>query len=120
MFVNCSNHNSKNWSIEQLTAAQKWGEIVDYPFPSVDAYASEEQILNLAEEILSKLLEMKPDAVMCQGEFTLVYALVNKLKEQGIPVVAACSERKTVEEKLPDGSITKTSVFEFVKFRHYQ
>lgn len=119
MFINCSNHNSMNWSRSQISAAQKWGEIVDFPFPAVDAYADEEQVLNLAEETLAKLLEMKPDAVMCQGEFTLVYALVSKLKEQGITVLAACSQRKTVEEKKPDGSIEKTSIFEFVRYRYY-
>lgn len=119
MFINCSNHRFENWSIEQKNAAEKWGEIVDYPFPAVDAEADETQVLLLAEETMREIMKMKPDAVMCQGEFTLTYALVQLLKKQGIVVLAACSERRTVEEKLPGGEIEKVSRFIFTRFREY-
>lgn len=120
MFINLSNHKSEGWSEEQSRAAEaEWGNIVDYPFPPVspqmDGQAVREMALSIAEEIA----EMKPDAVMCQGEFTLSYALINCLKNSGIKVVAACSERSVVENVDPDGSTRRASVFRFVQFREY-
>ncbi len=56
--------------------AEKWGEIVDYAFPSVSADANEEDVLDMAEQVAKEIINMQPDAVMCQGEFTLTYSLV--------------------------------------------
>lgn len=119
MFINCSNHHSSNWGPEQIREAEKWGKIIDYTFPAVDADADEAGVAQLADETMKIILEMKPKAVMCQGEFTLTYALVSRLKEKGIPALAACSERKAVEKKLPNGEVEKTSIFEFKRFRRY-
>lgn len=119
MFLNCSNHCSVNWGMEQKKAAESWGEIADYAFPAVDADADEQKIDALAEKAAAEIISMHPEAVMCQGEFTLTYALVSRLKEAGILVLAACSERKVVEELLQDGEIRKTSGFVFVRFRRY-
>lgn len=119
MFLNCSNHSSVNWSTEQKNAAENWGEIVDFPFPMVDANMDEKQVAELAEKTAAEILKLNPEAVMCQGEFTLTYALVERIKMQGIPVLAACSERRTIEEKLPNGETQKVSVFAFARFRRY-
>ena len=62
---------------------------------------------------------MKPDAVLCQGEFTFVYRVVLRLEGAGIPVFAACSFRKSQETTSPDGSTLKQSVFVFTRFRRY-
>ena len=120
MFLNCSNHASKNWSSEQVKAATQWGEIVDYPFPSVPATADEEELNRLAEDIVKKIKMMQPSAVMCQGEFTLSYLIVTKLIQSGMKVVAACSERKTEESVLADGNTEKRIIFQFVRFREYR
>lgn len=93
--------------------------IQDYQFPYVKADATEEEVRLLADRVVRELKEMAPDAVMCQGEFTLTYNIVKELKELGIPVVSACSERIAEEEPQPDGSIKKISNFRFVKFRQY-
>lgn len=119
MFLNCSNHISARWSQEQKLMAEKWGEIVDYEFPSVSVDANEDDVQDMAEQIAKEIINMQPDAVMCQGEFTLTYSLVNILKKQGIIVLAACSERKTVEKTLSNGDTEKISVFEFKRFREY-
>lgn len=119
MFLNISNHSSEFWSEEQLKAAQMFGEIRDYPFPSVQACATREEIIELAGRIVANVVEMQPEAVMCQGEFTLTYALVKGLKEKGVTVLAACTERNTKETQQPDGTISKTSIFKFVQFREY-
>lgn len=119
MFVNCSNHSVDKWDHDQIEAAQQWGEIVDFPFPYVSAEFNEEQIEQLVGDAVKKILELKPDIVMCQGEFTVTYGIVNQLKKHGIPSVAACSERKVIEEHQTDGSVLKTSQFRFVQFRKF-
>lgn len=119
MFINCSNHASANWSDQQVKAASEWGEIVDYPFPSVPADADEKKIAEMAEAAADEMAAMNPEAVMCQGEFTLTFALTERLKLKGIPVVAACSQRKTTEVRQPDGGTKKISEFCFTRFREY-
>lgn len=118
-FVNFSNHESVYWNEQQRAEAEKWGAIVDYPFPKVEANATEEEIAILTEEVVCNILRLKPAAVMCQGEFTLAYAVISKLKELGIEVLAACSSRQSVETYSENGNSTKNSVFKFVKFRKY-
>ncbi|MBP3339323.1 MAG: hypothetical protein J6L69_07960 [Lachnospiraceae bacterium] len=119
MFLNISNHNSVNWSKEQLVAANEFGEIVDYQFPSVKATASKNEIEEISNKIVCEVLELKPEVVMCQGEFTLTYALVDKLKNKNIKVVAACSKRCVEEQIMPDGTVKKSSRFKFIQFREY-
>lgn len=118
-FINFSNHSSANWSSEQLAAAREFGEVIDYPFPAVPSEADSSFVAQLALECAQGILAYNPKAVMCQGEFTLTYGVIELLKKSGIVVLAACSERKTVETIMPDGSSKKTSEFKFVRFREY-
>lgn len=118
VFINLSNHPSRNWNLEQQAEAEKFGEIVDYQFPAVSPYSTETEINEMAEKIVSEISEMKPAAVMCQGEYTLCFALVIKLKAKGIKVVASCSDRVTVEEQKGNDTV-KTAVFKFIRFREY-
>lgn len=119
MFVNCSNHSSQVWGKNQLRAAQVWGEVRDYPFPCVEAAADKAAVQEMARHVVDKILALRPDAVLCQGEYILNYAIVKRLKEFGIVVVAACSERMVEEQQMPDGSTQKVSRFSFVRFREY-
>lgn len=122
MFLNCSNHSSDKWTDEQIKAAKDYGIdlIRDYVFPSVPAYVDEKEIEEIAEKVCGEIIALHPSVVMCQGEFTLTYALITKLLKHGIKVVAACSERDTVEVYLPDGSVKKESNYRFVRFREYK
>lgn len=127
MFLNVSNHPSENWSAEQKDAAFRLAsenggveQIEDYPFPQVEALMTEVQIEVLAEQIVDDIISRKPAVVMCQGEYTLTYQLINRLQDKGIKVVAACSERQTVETILEDGSTKREAVFTFVQFREYR
>ena len=120
MFINCTNHRSELWSEEQKQAAAVWGEIRDLPFPSVCSDSDENQIKNLAEKVVSDIEELNPDAVLCQGEFTLCFAICNMLIAKGIPVYAACSERIVTEELNSDGQYKKHAIFEFRRYREYK
>lgn len=119
MFINFSNHLSDKWQRKQIDSADIYGEIMDIPFPMVPATTTSEEIKRIAVDYAKKILEMKPDVVMVQGEFTLTYAVIELLKKENIRCVAACSDRVTKEIILKDGNIQKESIFEFVQFREY-
>lgn len=119
IFVNHTNHPSANWSADQTLAAQAYGEIVDVPFPNVEADATADDVRELVQVRLEKILALKPSVVLCQGEFTYTFAIVERLKSAGVKVVAATSERVANEEILPDGSTRQVSTFNFVQFREY-
>lgn len=119
MFINFTNHPSALWSEAQIRTAEQYGEILDIPFPSVPAEAGEREIERMAEKYAEQLTATKPNAVLCQGEMTLTYAVVKKLTERNITVLAACSERCIEEQKIGD-STKKTVVFNFIRFRKYE
>ena len=81
------------------------------------------EVIAMADGIIDKILEMKAEspetfAVMAQGEFTLTYAVVSRLKGMGITVVSAVSER-VVTEQVENGEVRKTALFRFAGFREY-
>ena len=102
------------WSEKQLAESMRYGDIVDLPFPVVDPKLSKNEVHELAEEYLARINELDPAIVLVQGEMTLTFQLVQMLKDKGIKVVAACTERQT--EDYSDGKIT---VFEFAGYREY-
>ncbi|PKM59978.1 MAG: CRISPR-associated protein [Firmicutes bacterium HGW-Firmicutes-4] len=119
MLINFTNHPSNKWSKEQTMAAMKYGTIHDMPFPAVDPAQDENFIGELAQEYTEKILELKPSAVLCQGEFSLAFAVTKKLKEQEIIVLAATTQRAADEVEKEDGTMVKTVHFKFMKFREY-
>ena len=118
MFINFSNHPYSQWSLAQKQAASEYGEIVDMPFPAVPPEAGPDYIQAMSNEYTEKILNMNPSIVMCQGEFTLAFAVITSLISHGIPVVAACSERR-VSAIIMDKVTNKNATFEFVRFREY-
>lgn len=120
VFINLSNHPSAGWSEEQREAAREYGEILDMAFPNVPPTWTASRVQLKAEEICGEILKHHVGAVMCQGEFTLAYAVIQKLKSENIKVIAACSERCVEEHVKEDGSIVKTAEFCFCGFREYQ
>lgn len=121
MLINLSNHPSINWSQEQkLKALELYKEIVDIPFPEVDPNGEEEYIENLAGEYLNKILEIKNRTsetvvVHLMGELTFSFALLVKLKANGVRCVASTTQRVVMDEG--NGRVTK--LFRFVRFREY-
>lgn len=114
-FINFTNHPSQYWGEKQREEALQYGEIFDVPFPAVDPWGNEEYISRLAEDCVERILQLHPSAVLCQGEFCLAYQVIYRLKEKGLPVLAACSERMVKET-----GQTKEVTFAFTCFREYQ
>lgn len=71
MFINFSNHPSARWSAEQTAAAIEFGDIVDVPFPDVPAGADTAAVSGLADEYCARILSLRADAVLVQGEMSL-------------------------------------------------
>lgn len=114
IIVNFTNHPSAKWSQGQLEAVAQYGSVVDVPFPQVDPAASAEDVRKMADNCAARIMALRPAAVLCQGEFTLCFNVINRLKKQGVPVFAACSRRIVEEEG--DTRITR---FSFEGFREY-
>ena len=117
-FINHTNHLSRYWNELQKREAERFGAIVDIPFPDIDPAWDEETVLALAQANCKKILGLQPEAVLCQGEFTYCYHLIGLLKESGVTVLAACSKRETSEWQ-EEGQQIKKAVFSFVRFRKY-
>lgn len=123
LFINFSNHSSKQWSKEQIAAVHAMGcdEIIDDPFPQVLPEESHMGIKCMALGVVHDYEDVygfkSIGAVMCQGEFSLTYEVTRLLKEAGVKVVVACSDRKSEEIQQSDGSVRKVSTFKFVQFR---
>ena len=111
MFLNFTNHPADTWSADQRRAAQQYGPVADMPFPDVPPA--------LADVWAARILALHPACVLCQGEMTLTFRLVRLLQAQGVAVVAACSERRTLCLTDADGCTRRTSEFRFVRFRAY-
>ena len=119
IFVNHTNHNSAQWSVEQRAAAEVYGQIIDLPFPPIPAEFGTEELSEIVSANLAKILELSPKAVLCQGEFVYTYLMVEQLKKHNILTLAACSERLATQNIEPDGTVKRVSIFQFVRFRNY-
>lgn len=115
VFINFSNHPSDKWGEKQRNLSLEYGEIVDIKFPEVDENGDEDYVIELADECVKKIVAYQPAAVLCQGEFTLAYAVIKRLREHNITVLAGCTQR-IVEET----GTEKKSVFVFSRYRKYE
>ncbi len=115
MLLNLSNHPSHAWgSTQSNIALAQYTTIVDEPFPNIDPNCTVQELNNLAEKYLQKIITIKPMAVHIMGEMTFVFRLVSLLKSANINCIASTTKRIAVEE-----NGIKTSKFEFVQFRPY-
>lgn len=117
MFINLTNHPSANWSLEQLKAAQGYGDVVDMPFPVIEPTFTKEDILRHVKvytEMVKGVIEGET-VVHVMGEMTFTHNLVNALKDMGIRCIASTTERKVTYTS--DG--VKQTEFKFVQFREY-
>ena len=57
MFLNFTNHPSSNWTKKQLQEAQKYGEIVDLPFPQVEPEYTKDIVYDLAEKFAKQIIK---------------------------------------------------------------
>lgn len=142
MLINVTNRPHTTWSPEQLAAAEKFGTVVDFPMPAPDAEIGEEEIDRIAGLVVRRVerrlgvedsaggaedseggaegsAEKECHAVVCQGDFVLVFRIVTMLKAKGITVLAPAFKRVTKPTLRPDGTTAPGYSFDFVRFRSY-
>ncbi len=123
IFINLSNHLIDSWSNKQRQEAQNLnlGQPTDLPggMPIVSPDISPEEVSIMAKEIFDRVLTLNVKGAFVAGEPTLSYALVSLLTSKGIRCFAATTARETVETSNPDGSVNRSAVFKFVKWREY-
>lgn len=120
ILINLSNHPSDSWESNQIQSANKFGDIIDIPFPEIDPEWDETQIEAFATEYLIKIKDLSEQkavnsVVHLMGEYNFCFSLVSKLKAEGIDVLVSTSQRQSIINE--DG--TKTIKFSFVQFRKY-
>ncbi len=118
-FINISNHPSSKWSEKQLSAARKYGEVIDWTFPTIGAEWSETEVNGLADQYVSRVSKEFPDPKMVtlhvMGELNFTFSLVARLVAKGYTCIASTTQRM-VEEK---ENQVKEVRFDFVRFRKY-
>lgn len=119
MLINLSNHPSEKWQKKQIIAAEVYGVVSDLPFPSIDPFASIDDISEQADQYSGEILSLLKgqtgtSAVHLMGELTFCYALVHKLQQNGIKCIASTTKRLVTE----NGN-SKTVEFNFCRFREY-
>lgn len=128
-FWNLSNHSlDTSWSEPQKEAARAWAGpqhrllLREAPFPNIDPEADTEAVEVLVEEQLATLGALgcqAGDPILVQGEFSFVVGIVPRLKQMGLIPLCATSRRLGKEALQSDGSVLKSYIFEFVRFRNY-
>lgn len=123
-FYNFSNHPSAQWPAEQRAAAAELcgdDQIIDIPPGEVPPEWDRRAVYSRARELVAALPTEYNLHAMVATEPTLTYALVDELKDDDycVQAYAATTRRESVEEVQPDGSVKKTNVFKFVRFREY-
>ncbi len=119
MFINCTNHPLAMWSEKQKEEASRYGQVVDFPFPTIEPWMTTDDLREQARKTAEQIGAMHPEAVLLAGEFTFVFMLADKLLQDGVRVLCTCSRRMTTEVKRPDGTSEKKAIFSFEGFRPY-
>jgi len=122
-FINLSNHPIDTWSEAQRQGALELGlgtpvELAG-GMPLVPPEAGPDDIAKLAEDIVGRAMKQGVRGAFVAGEFTLTYALIQALCRQNIRCFTATTKRQASEVVAPDGSVTRSSVFAFVRWREY-
>lgn len=87
--------------------------------PLVPPDADQGEVMQLAEQIADRAVKQGAQGAFVAGEFSLTHALVNKLSEREIRCFTATTKRQASEVVGPDGTVTRSSVFSFVRWREY-
>lgn len=116
-FINFSNLHTNKWQPDMLEKAMELspdGQVVNMAFPMVDPTVSSDDVAQIADIQVEKIMEKDPEYVFCQGDFSLCFKIVELLKSRGIKAVTSCNRRVISNQ---DGKTI--SGFQFVQFREF-
>ena len=119
VFINLSNHPSCDWGKDQREEAEKYGSIVDIPFPNIPSGISSFELDRMIDGYVKQILAYGCPTVMVQGEYIFSFRIANILKEKGCVALAARTDRQVKEVVSGDGVSEITRIFEFKGFMEY-
>ncbi len=123
ILINYTNHPSAKWSQDQMAAAlEKWGRIIDIPFPQVEPEWDEAEVAacfdafmtEVTEKLASPGLNVSAAEYLIMGEFRYTYYSVRSLLAMGHKVYAHAGKR---EVEVVDNKSIYT--FRFGRFVEY-
>jgi hypothetical protein len=120
MLINLTNHRIEGWPESQVNEAKnRFSNIIDFPFPTIDPNWSKEEIEQLAKRMFEDCITLLPEndenGIHVMGEFNFTFAFVTYAKTKGVKCVSSTTKR---DVEITDKG-EKLSIFQFVKFREY-
>ncbi len=116
VFLNGSYHfASTKWNEDERKQAAPYGRIVDLPFTPI--METGEEKVKIAESYIRQVDDIRPSAVLLDGEFGTFFMMADALLKKGYTVLVKCSARNAKEIMGEGGIITKISEYHFVRYR---
>ena len=113
------NHNLSNAQAKELKDVWNVTEIVTLSDEGIKCFeqVTAENYNDVINEINREIAEINPDIMLIQGQAGVVHNVINSNPK--VISIFAFTRRVSKEVQNPDGTVTKTSIFEHQKFMKY-
>lgn len=113
------NHNLSDAQMKELKDVWNVDEIVTLSDKGIKSFeqVTAENYNNVINEINREIVEINPDIMLIQGQAGVVHNVINSNPK--VTAIFAFTRRVSKEVQNPDGTVTKTSIFEHQKFMKY-
>lgn len=113
------NHNLSDAQAKELKDVWNVDEIVTLSDKGIKSFeqVTAENYSNVIDEINREIAEINPDIMLIQGQAGVVHNVINSNSK--VIAIFAFTRRVSKEVQNPDGTVTKTSIFEHQKFMKY-
>lgn len=113
------NHNLSDAQAKELKDVWNVDEIVTLSDKGIKSFeqVTAENYNDVIDEINREIAEINPDMMLIQGQAGVVHNVINSNPK--VIAIFAFTRRVSKEAQNPDGTVTKTSIFEHQKFMKY-
>ena len=113
------NHNLSDAQAKELKDVWNVDEIVTLSDKGIKSFeqVTAENYNNVIDKINREIAEINPDMMLIQGQAGVVHNVINSNPK--VIAIFAFTRRVSKEAQNPDGTVTKTSIFEHQKFMKY-
>lgn len=113
------NHNLSDAQAKELKDVWNVDEIVTLSDKGTKSFeqVTAENYNDVINEINREIAEINPDIMLIQGQAGVVHNVINSNPK--VTAIFAFTRRISKEVQNPDGTVTKTSIFEHQKFMKY-
>lgn len=113
------NHNLSDAQAKELKDVWNVDEIVTLSDKGIKSFeqVTAENYNDVIDKINREIAEINPDMMLIQGQAGVVHNVINSNPK--VIAIFAFTRRVSKEAQNPDGTVTKTSIFEHQKFMKY-